>query len=367
MSDIASPRSISIADPTELQARDADCSHPWMRASGVPKQPGYDLKVPPISVVIPTCGRPALLHRCIEALAGQRFVSCFEVIVVDDRPSPQTRAVVEQWAAKASARAVSIRYIASHGPHGPAAARNKGWRAARADIVAFTDDDTVPDPDWLCCGLRAFDADVEAVWGRIVMPVTGIPTDYELDAQGLERAEFATANCFCSKRVLSTLNGFDERFRLAWREDADLYFRLLRCHARVVQAPEAVVVHPVRAAGWGVSLKQQKKILFDALLFKKHRDLYRQKIRATPRWDYYAVVLALACWVLGPAMDSPFMATAGAVIWLALTAQLCGKRLSGTSRSPGHVLEMIITSAAIPPLAVFWRLVGAARFRVAFL
>jgi hypothetical protein len=41
--------------------------------------------------------------------------------------------------------------------------------------------------------------------------------------------------------------------------------------------------------------------------------------------------------------------------------------MHGASRRPGHVLEMAVTSMLIPPLAVFWRLVGALRYRVAFL
>jgi hypothetical protein len=49
-----------------------------------------------------------------------------------------------------------------------------------------------------------------------------------------------------------------------------------------------------------------------------------------------------------------------------LTAALCLKRLSGTAKSAAHIADMLLTSALIPPLAVFWRLVGAVRFRVRF-
>lgn len=285
---------------------------------------------PRISVVIPTCGRPALLSRCLEALERQTLPrEHYEVIVVDD-----------------TAR------------DGPATARNRGWRRSRAAIVAFTDDDCIPDADWLRRGLAAFDEKVDAVVGRIVMPVSGRPTDYERDAQGLERAEFVTANCFCRKAVLQRLGGFDERFRLAWREDSDLHFRLLELGARIVHEPRAVVVHPVRPGPWGVSLRQQRKIIFDALLFKKHPRLYRERIRGAPRWDYYAAVAALLLGLLHPGFW---------LVWLALTARLCWKRLRGTSLAPRHVLEMIVTSIVIPPLATFWRFLGALRFRVAFL
>jgi hypothetical protein len=135
----------------------------------------------------------------------------------------------------------------------------------------------------------------------------------------------------------------------------------------VRRAPGAVVVHPVRAAGWGVSLGQQRKVLFDALLYKKHPRLYRQRIRRAPRVDYYAAVGALLAGVAGLALDAPLVAAAAGALWLALTLRFAVRRLAATQRAASHVGEMLVTSAAIPPLAVFWRVVGAARFRVVFL
>jgi hypothetical protein len=109
-----------------------------------------------------------------------------------------------------------------------------------------------------------------------------------------------------------------------------------------------------------------RKIAFDALLYKKHPRLYRQKIRATPRWDYYAIVAALLAAVLGAASGQLVLAAAGAAAWCMLTLLLVLRRLRGTSRSVSHVAEMALTSALIPPLAVWWRLAGAIRFRVPF-
>ncbi|RJG06709.1 glycosyltransferase family 2 protein [Noviherbaspirillum cavernae] len=321
-----------------------------------------------VSVVVPTCGRPELLNRCVASLVLQTFdPERFEIIVVDDRPSPDTEAVVRRWAQHASPDGLRVTYIPSSGPHGPAAARNRGWHAARGEIIAFTDDDTVASPDWIEHGLRAFKNDVHAVRGRITMPLNGTPTDYERDARNLETAEFVTANCFCRKRVLKDLGGFDERFRFAWREDSDLYFRLLDYRARIVHAPNAVITHPIRPADWGVSLSQTKKMQFDALLFKKHPVRYREKIRAAPRWDYYLIVAALLVCVAALAMARHDIAAVAGAVWLCMTARFCFLRLRHTSRSPAHVAEMIVTSALIPPAAVFWRAVGALRFRAGFL
>lgn len=337
--------------------------------------PGTTPLAPALSVVVPTCARPALLERCLRALLRQSLPArAYEIIVVDDRSDPATRLLIESLrarrhgsgAASAESVPVRIRYLPNHGRHGPAAARNLGWRAARAAIVAFTDDDTVPAPDWLEQGLAAFTDDVDALCGRIHMPLPAAPTDYERNAKCLEESEFVTANCFCRKRVLADLDGFDERFTLAWREDSDLHFRLLRSGARVAHAPAALVVHPVRPAPWGVSLRQAPKIAFDALLYKKHPQLYREKIRATPRWDYYLIVACLLLALAGLAGGKGALAAGAGLAWLLLSMRFCAARLRGTAKTLPHVTEMIVTSALIPPLAVFWRLAGALRYRVCF-
>jgi GT2 family glycosyltransferase len=328
-----------------------------------------DAAMPDLSVVVPTCGRVELLDRCLAALLCQTLTARhYEIIVVDDHPTVRTRQLVAQWRTRVAGAgpAPVISYLANAGPHGPAAARNRGWRSARAPLIAFTDDDTVPAPDWLQQGLAGFDDSVDALCGRVEMPLGPAPTDYERDAQQLESAEFVTANCFCRKSVLAALEGFDERFLLAWREDSDLHFRLLARGARIVRAPAALVVHPVRPAPWGVSLLQVRKIAFDALLYKKHPRLYREKIRATPRWDYYAIVGAMLLALCGAAFGSAMLAAAGAAAWCVLTLALLRRRLRGTSRRLAHIAEMAVTSALIPPLAVFWRIAGAVRFRVPF-
>lgn len=321
-----------------------------------------------VSIVVPTCGRPPLLRQCLNSLLVQDFdPAAYEIIIVDDGPHAATRDAAVECVSQGREHCPRLTYIASPGPHGPAAARNFGWRAARAPVIAFTDDDTIASPDWLRKGLQAFAPDVKAVWGRIEMPLAGTPTDYERDAKGLETAEFVTANCFCPKAVLDRIGGFDERFRLAWREDADLYFRLLALGGRVVHAPDALIVHPIRPAAWGVSMRQQKKILFDALLYKKHPALYRQKIRAGARWDYYLIVACLILMPVAIVAGNALLALAALAIWMLLTLRFCVMRLKGTIKTASHVAEMLVTSAVIPPVAVFWRMVGAMKFRVALI
>lgn len=322
---------------------------------------------PLVSVVVPTYRRPELLRQCLGALSYQTLDPAdYEVIVVDDAPDEETRRLVEEWSRRRGAPA--LRYETSGERHGPAAARNVGWRLARGPIVAFTDDDCLPAQGWLEAGLAAFEPPaVAAVCGRILVPLAPEPTDYEANTAGLERAPFATANCFYRLDALRMVGGFDERYPTAWREDSDLHFAVLDRGGECRSCDEAVVVHPVRpAACWGVSLRQQRNNLSEALLFKKYPALYRRLIRPRPAWRYYASVAALAAAPAAAAAGLWRAAGAAALAWLGLTLHLAWQRLRRTSRRPAHVAEMLATSALIPPLALFWHWRGAIRHRVFF-
>jgi GT2 family glycosyltransferase len=319
-----------------------------------------------ISVVVPTYRRPELLNRCLQSLVRQDFdPKSYEIIVANDKPDAAVQDVVDRW--QRAVRYPNIRYVPVRDGRGPAVARNHGWRAARGDIVAFTDDDTQPAAEWLIRGWVAMQQqDVVAAWGFVRVPLPRNPTDYELDASHLEGAEFVTANCFVYRSALLALGGFDERFTAAWREDSDMHFSLKKL-GRVVYAPGAVVLHPIRPAPWGVSLSQQRKVLFDALLFKKHPQMYREKVRARPHWNYYAAVASLLGMAIAALASSPIVFALATLSWLGLTANLCWPRLRRTARAPPHVAEMIVTSALIPPLSVFWRVAGSLKFKVAFI
>jgi GT2 family glycosyltransferase len=313
------------------------------------------------SIVVPTYRRPDLLRRCLSALLAQDVdPSDFEIVVADDAGEESALSIVLEFDAAAK---TTVRYLAVGPVHGPAAARNGGWRAARGPIIAFTDDDCVPNTNWLREGLQAMQG-AHAAAGRVVVPLPETPTDYEQDAAGLAHGEFVTANCFCRRSVLEQIGGFDQRFEAAWREDSDLQFTLLEHWFTIARAPNAIVVHPVRPAQWGVSLKQQRKTMFNALLFKKHPELCRQRIASVP-WNYYAMTAALFFVPVGAIAKSPTLSAAAALVWLALTVEFCLRRLRGTSKSPRHIAEMFFTSAFIPPVSLFWHLRGCLRFRIA--
>jgi glycosyltransferase involved in cell wall biosynthesis len=323
--------------------------------------------LPHITVVIATLNRPQLLHRCLGALCDQtlRFPA-YEIVVVDDGPHRATKAVVHEWRLRCPE--FGVRYRCSAEAHGPGAARNVGWRAARSAVIAFTDDDCIPASQWLEAGVRRFSQpDVGALWGRILVPLTDQHTDWERNVAGLERAPCATANCFYRREVLETLGGFDERFTEAWREDSDLQFQAIARGVTIVHEPQAVVTHPVRPAPWGVSIALQRQNRFNALLYKKHPRLYGRFNPHEPPWSYYATVTFALLGLLAAYKGAAWLAAIFWSGWIVMAGKFCLRRLRGATHRPAHVMEMIVTSLIIPPYAVFWRLYGAFRYRVAFL
>ena len=318
-----------------------------------------------VSVVVPTYNRPDLLLRCLRALVAQKLHRDeYEIIVVSDGPDGITEKRVTNWLKR---RLHHLRYFVLPEKKGPAAARNFGWLNARAPLVAFTDDDCIPEKHWL----QSFVSDYKsgaaiAFTGNTIVPISNRPTDYELNLANLQTADFITANCCVTKKALEQTGGFDEQFTMAWREDSDLEFKLIKENIPIVKIEQAIVVHPVRNVPWGISIKEQRKTMFNALLYKKYPALYRQKIQPSAPLNYYAIIAGFSLTVCGIAYNLKALSLPGLIIWLGLTITFIARRLMATRLSFKHVTEMVVTSVAIPFLSIYWQFYGAFKYRVLF-
>jgi len=329
-----------------------------------------------VSIIIPTCKRSALLIRCLAALLRQDFdPERLEIVVVVDGPDPATVNIVRHLV-PLSPRTLTLCLQENRGP---AAARNAGWQIASGELILFTDDDCLPTPHWISAYWEAYKsyrpafpardglAEHLAFRGPVHVPCPPRPTDYEKNTACLESAAFVTANCACTPAALRRIGGFDEAFTMAWREDSDLEFKLIEAGIPIVTVPRARLTHPVRSAPWGISLKEQKKSLFNALLYKKHPDLFRRYIYRRPFWNYYVMILLVLIAVVAALTGHPFVSGIAAGAWALLTLAFTRRRLYGTSHSPSHITEMLLTSACIPFLSVYWTIYGAIRFKTFFL
>ncbi|HWF55895.1 MAG TPA: glycosyltransferase [Solirubrobacteraceae bacterium] len=209
---------------------------------------------PQVSVVVSTFNRPQRLAALLEGLRAQTFPrKRFEVIVVDNGSGPETARVLEAELARGE---LPLRTVRHERTLGPAGGRNSGWRLARAELVAFTDDDCVPSPEWLAAALKAAKANPHAiVQGRTEPNPDELPGARALTCRTVSITElspqFETCNILYPRAVLEELGGFDEAFGL-WPagEDTDLAWRAIGRGTEAVFAPEALVRHAVVRLGW---------------------------------------------------------------------------------------------------------------------
>jgi HAD superfamily hydrolase (TIGR01662 family) len=306
-------------------------------------------------VVIPTVGRESL-PRLLDALLGDGGPRPARVVLVDDRVKPDTPLI-----AGPLPRGVVV--LASGG-RGPAAARNLGWRSGSAEWVAFLDDDVEPPPGWreaLAADLEPLPVGVVASQGRIVVPAPEgrRPTDWERNVAGLETAQWATADMAYRRVALAAVGGFDERFRRAFREDADLGARVVAAGWRIATGDRRCT-HPVRPADRWVSVRLQAGNADDALLRALHGRHWREVTGVAPgrRARHLAVTAAGLAAVAGVLGRRRHLAAAGGVAWAAGTAEFAWARIAPGPGTREEVVTVALTSAAIPPVATWHWLRG---------
>jgi len=221
---------------------------------------------PAVSVVIPTRNRSARCAELLKSLVGQTVgPDRFEVLVIDDSSTDDTSDVLASAAADAPYHLLALRTPANRGP---AAARNLGWRAASAPLVAFVDDDCLPEDGWLAAGIAAFE-DHPAL--GVAQGCTRVPDGVDLSKlQGwyvwrvISEATpyFDACNIFYRRAALEQAGGFDEELLwwstppgaeatpVAWGEDTAAGWSVVEAGWGRGFVPGAVVVHELEDRGW---------------------------------------------------------------------------------------------------------------------
>jgi len=228
------------------------------------------------SVVVATRDRAPLVERLLEALEQQTVARQeFEVVVVDDGSKDATREMLARVDRQADGPFQALRCAESKGP---AAARNLGVRSARGSIVAFTDDDCVPERRWLEEALGAFADGVGVVQGTTRAQSGaagyGVPFSRTMEV-GEEDGHYPTCNIFYRREALERVGGFDESFRFACGEDTDLAWRVKAAGYASRFCREAVVIHDVRPPSFGLFLRERRRFADQILLVKRHPHLRR--------------------------------------------------------------------------------------------
>jgi len=277
--------------------------------------------LPSVSVVIATHGRAALLVELLDALDAQTRADV-EVLVVDDDSHDDTPEVLAERGTR------SIRVARG----GPARARQVGWRAATAPIIAFTDDDCVPTPGWLDALVAPIErGDADVVQGRT------LPRPDQADRAGpwsrtqlveAENGFYQTCNIAYARSVLEALDGFHPSFvgPNTSGEDAELGWRAREAGYRTTFAEDALVHHAVWPSSYRAYLRDRRRWGMVIQVIRYHP---QTRALAHRRWFYrpshLRVVAAL-----------PVIVGAGIVRWWAPLALLVALFAADLVRTRGR-------------------------------
>jgi len=214
-----------------------------------------------VSVVVSTHNRQEDLRAALGTLLRQTDDVPYEVIIVDNNSTDDTRRVVESAMAGSP---VPLKYLFEP-QQGVSYGRNTGIRHAEAPIIAFTDDDCRAAPDWVASIVRAFDRypEVDCIGGRVVPTWPAeVPSwftgrqasplaicehgdeDFPVDANHAATC-LLTANLACRRTTFEKAGLFSTDFPRG--QDRELQLRMWRRGCRGMYVPGVVVTVPVPA------------------------------------------------------------------------------------------------------------------------
>jgi glycosyltransferase involved in cell wall biosynthesis len=217
---------------------------------------------PLVGVVIPVFNDWPGLQHCLQALARQRYPSdLLRVRVVDNGSSDWPEQPLFPLPVE----------VVRHAKPGSYGARNQAALGWAVDVLAFTDADCEPHPEWIAAGVKALQlgsAPPRVVAGRIELvprrpdqPSLGEQLDQILgfdQERTVRRAGFGvTANLWIAQAFFHQLGGFHRKTRSGG--DRDLCHRAVAQAGALVFAPDALVRHPAR--GWDQLIHKQRRIV----------------------------------------------------------------------------------------------------------
>lgn len=229
------------------------------------KFPRHELSTA-VSVIIPVYNDAVRIETALRAVLAQTYpAEAFEILVVENNSTDGTPEAVRRLQDEYPGR---IQLLAEDQIQSSYAARNTGIRHARGEIIAFTDSDCRPAPDWLANGVRALTKENAAfVAGHVQMvfrknrPNVVEYFDACLYLDQKDNAEIgdfgATANLFAWRELFDRHGLFCQDLQ----SGGDLEFgrRLTRAGEMVAYASDVIVYHPARFT-FGAYLKKEKRV-----------------------------------------------------------------------------------------------------------
>jgi len=155
---------------------------------------------PLISLVVCTRNRAPTLPDCLAALSRLTSDITFEIVIVDNGSTDNTAKILANFAVTAPTTVVLIREPRA----GVSRAKNAGIRAARGDVIAFTDDDCYPEQDYLNTVMQCLaDENIAYLGGKVLL---FDPADLPITIQPLNHSVFLPAGCYLTPGLIHGAN-----------------------------------------------------------------------------------------------------------------------------------------------------------------
>jgi glycosyltransferase involved in cell wall biosynthesis len=225
--------------------------------------------LPRISVVINTLNRAKSLRDTLESFRWQTYEGQFEVIVVNGPSTDNSQALIESWLPKIRIGRCPAANLSM--------SRNIGICMAAGDIVAFIDDDGIPEPEWLAQIAAAYERDEVGGAGGRVYDHTGYhfqceyclvdrlanadstvpgPMPQRCFPGSFQFPHLLGTNATFRRSALLEIGGFDEEFEY-FLDETDVCLRLMDAGYLIRQLDDAYVHHKFAAS----NVRTEKKVL----------------------------------------------------------------------------------------------------------
>jgi GT2 family glycosyltransferase len=212
------------------------------------------------------------MMRCLDAVLAQQYER-FDVLVLDNCSSDGTAEACGERAAHAD---VPIRVEVMPGSVG--LLRNRAAELSDADLLAFTDSDCMPAPQWLAEGVAAFEGrpEVGLVQGKTLPEPDKEFRGWTASIEVTEPSgRFESCNLLVRRDAFAASDGFDEEIGHFW-EDTAAGWSMLRQGWTAGFAANAVVYHDVTYPGFAWFLRRAQRYGNVAAVVRRYPELRRE-------------------------------------------------------------------------------------------
>lgn len=212
---------------------------------------------PVISIIICTYNRASLLKNCLDSLINQNIEKKqYEIIVVNNNSNDNTEEIVKDFLDNYQ----NIRIVLETN-QGLSHSRNRGYREAQAEYVAYMDDDAKASPNWVEIAIQIINKQQPDLFGGPIYPFYLLPKpewfkdEYEIRVHAaktgwMESGHISGSNIVFKKSLLAKFGGFNPEFgmkgnSIGFHEETQLINEAYRNKNRVYYSLDLIVNHLV--------------------------------------------------------------------------------------------------------------------------